>query len=448
MKLNNIKWAAMMALAVVAVGLTSCEDEPDKYEVTDGTPSISYIRPVDVASRDSLLTSASLNSSICIVGKNLRSITSLLFNDIPAVLNTSYMTDNTILLTVPRSVPGRVTDSLYMVTSSNDTVAYPFHVTIPAPEVTALSNEHAKAGEEVTISGDYFLDYEEHPLSVTVGDSYTLPRSAISSISQTEITFTVPDNFPQHENIHVISVYGDTESKIQYMDVRGMLFDFDTPWDGTNVLVATGWHSGPVQSDENSLEGRYLTLGNADLTVDGLSWPSEDNFSFEYWPGTWGNGYTGTGPKLNQVADFTDWTNKALKFEMCIPADNPWTCGPLQIIFSNASVSTSESDGTPWNNDFFHQQGKLSRAIYMPWNNDNNSYDTNGRWVTVTVPFTSFNRDWDGNTLECTFRSIDDFAGLTLFVARGSYNDKTVLPEGKDGHPVIRIDNIRVVPYK
>lgn len=83
----------------------------------------------------------------------------------------------------------------------------------------------------------------------------------------------------------------------------------------------------------------------------------------------------------------------------------------------------------------------------MPWNNSDLSYDTDGKWVTVTIPFSSFNKDWDGNALKCTFTSIQDFAGLTLFIARGSYNDKSVLPEGKDGHPIIRIDNMRVVPY-
>lgn len=439
----------MMALAVVGLGLTSCEDEPDKYEITGGTPSISYIRPVDVAAKDSLLVEGALGNSICIVGNNLRSITKLLFNDVPAVLNTSYMTDNTILLTIPQTLPNTVTDSLYMITSGNDTIAYPFKVVIPAPLVSAMSNEHAKPGEEATIIGNYFLDYdgEGQDLRVYVGDDgYQIPRSAISSITQTAIKFTVPEDMPK-DYIKVRTIYGTTTAKFKYMDTTGMLFDFDTPWDGVNVLKATGWHSGPVKSDEYSLEGNYLTLGNADLNVKDLSWPSEDNFSFEYWPGTWGGGYTGTGPKMNQVADFSKWEHKAFKFEMCIPKEHPWTCGPLQIIFSNASASTSESDGRAWNNDFLHEQGKISRAIYMPWNNSDLSYDTDGKWVTVTIPFSSFNKDWDGNALKCTFTSIQDFAGLTLFIARGSYNDKSVLPEGKDGHPIIRIDNMRVVPY-
>lgn len=62
------------------------------------TPTIDYVRPVDAASKDSLLTGASLNNTICIVGRNLRSVTKINFNDQAAVLNTSYMTDNTIIV--------------------------------------------------------------------------------------------------------------------------------------------------------------------------------------------------------------------------------------------------------------------------------------------------------------------------------------------------------------
>ena len=91
----------MVVLATASISFASCEDEPDKYESTTATPSINYIRPVDIVSKDSLLTSASMSSTICLVGNNLRSIKELDFNDQKAVLNTSYITDNTLIVTVP-----------------------------------------------------------------------------------------------------------------------------------------------------------------------------------------------------------------------------------------------------------------------------------------------------------------------------------------------------------
>lgn len=156
MNIKNINGALFaMALVAASAGFTSCEDEPDKYEVAGGTPTIDYVRPVDAASKDSLLTGASLNNTICIVGRNLRSVTKINFNDQAAVLNTSFMTDNTIIVTVPKDIPNEVSDKIYFITSKQDTVAYDFKTIVPAPTINSMSNEWAAPGEEVTIKGDY-----------------------------------------------------------------------------------------------------------------------------------------------------------------------------------------------------------------------------------------------------------------------------------------------------
>ena len=91
-----------LGLLLTGSALTSCEDQPDKYEMTDGVPTIHYIRMADVAVKDSLITGAYMQNTICIVGDNLRSIYKLFFNDQEATLNTSYMTDNTVIVDVPK----------------------------------------------------------------------------------------------------------------------------------------------------------------------------------------------------------------------------------------------------------------------------------------------------------------------------------------------------------
>ena len=77
------------ATAFTGLSITSCVDEPDKYEIAGGTPSIDYVRLCDVTKKDSMLTGAYMGTSICLVGNNLRSITKMLFNDQQAILNTS-----------------------------------------------------------------------------------------------------------------------------------------------------------------------------------------------------------------------------------------------------------------------------------------------------------------------------------------------------------------------
>ena len=74
--IDRIFTAIAISAGLLAV---SCEDQPDAFKLADGVPQLHYIRPVDVASADSLLTEAYMESQICLVGENLRSIQSLLF---------------------------------------------------------------------------------------------------------------------------------------------------------------------------------------------------------------------------------------------------------------------------------------------------------------------------------------------------------------------------------
>ena len=68
-----------MALAVMALGLFSCADEPDKYEVASGLPSVSYVRCLSTEiegtnddpdmhyTNGELVTEASPQSIVCLV---------------------------------------------------------------------------------------------------------------------------------------------------------------------------------------------------------------------------------------------------------------------------------------------------------------------------------------------------------------------------------------------
>lgn len=457
MNIKNINGALfVVALAAVSAGFTSCEDEPDKYEVAGGTPTIDYVRPVDAASKDSLLTGASLNNTICIVGRNLRSVTKINFNDQAAVLNTSYMTDNTIIVTVPKTIPGKVTDKIYFITNNNDTLDYSFKTVVPAPTINSMSNEWAAPGEEVTIKGDYFLDYDDSHLTIKVGDNYTIPYEDLK-ISLNSIRFNMPEDMPKHEPITITTINGTTKAGFRYMDNRGMLFDFDTPWkEGGDVLGNNGWHNRTITADATSLSGNYMVLGETAMKANG-EW-NDGNFSFEYWPGSWQDPETySSRPRMQDLADFSDWKNMSLKFEMCIPKDNGWSAAPMQIYFgsvtqvSNGAAGVKDIYGNVLagaNNTFFHDQGKLARALYMPWQNtDDKTYNTEGKWVTVTIPLADFVYDYDGNK-GLSYTGVNDFSAFNIFVVKGAYNDASVLPTGVECNPIIKIDNIRVVPNK
>ena len=143
--MKNIFKLAILALAILPMCLMTSCDQNNGFELTDGVPVIKYIRPQDVAAKDSLLTEAYLGSSLTIVGENLTSIKEMYFNDQAAVLNTSYITYNTMLVTVPKNIPGEVKDMIIMITKDGQEVTYPFHVAVPGPVVNSMACEHVKA---------------------------------------------------------------------------------------------------------------------------------------------------------------------------------------------------------------------------------------------------------------------------------------------------------------
>ena len=196
-------------------------------------------------------------------------------------------------------------------------------------------------------------------------------------------------------------------------------------------------------------------MGDTDMGDDG-GW-NDGNFAFEYWCGDWEEPQAySQHPRIFDVADFTDFENKSLKFEMYIPKNNSWSAAPMQIFFGTVEQITLSAGTDIYghtcagaNNTFFREQGKVSRGVYMPWKEtEDKLYNTDDKWVTVTLPLSDFIYDFDGNKITSTLQSEADFGSFTIFIVKGGYDDKSVWPTGVACHPIIKIDNIRVIPNK
>ena len=414
--MRYVKGLAVVMAVMGGMTVTSCEDEPDKYEIADGLPSIRYVRMTSPEVSDSLITGAYLSNTVCLVGDNLRSIYELYFNDQKAILNTSVMTDNTVIVDVPSTIPSVVSNKIYMVTLNKDTVTYDFNVIVSAPEVSSMSNEYAAPGTEVTIHGDYFIDDPNVPLSVSIGE---VPVTEITSISQTSVSFVVPQGATA-DYVSVTSVYGTGRSSFRYMEDRGLLFDFDD--DGDDALFNyNGWHPSVIGtlSEVPSIDNNYLIF-QGDL--DNGTW-DESRFVFEYWP----NGDAVT-PYLNTLVDFSDLGNLQYKFEVNIP--DAWSACAMQIMLT----TNNEVSGSNQNNGFF-QNETFPRALWIPWQSSG-SYTTDG-WTTVTIPLSEFRYGSSGTSINPL--SAMDITGMEIFVYGGGVT-------GTACSTTICIDNIRVVP--
>lgn len=423
-----------MGLAILA----SCTaiDYPDRYKETKGIPEVSYIRYAD---RDVIISQASMDETICIVGNNLTSVHDIYFNDQAAVLNTSYMTEHAIIVSVPKNLPTVQDDKIHFITRDSSVVLYDFVVLPPVPKINSLSNEWANPGETVTVTGSYLF------APLTVQFPGTDPIDITVSDGQS-FDVVVPAG-AQPGKIKVETISGLAQSIFMYKDSRGMLFNFDNDPHPTNH----GWHAQVIETDETAIDGNFLRLGGGGAKLDADGGWNDGAFSFEYWPGDWDDPVSyADSPRLTDFADFTKWANMALKFEMYIPTTNPWKSGAMQLIIGGVELVTGGAEGAVdidgnktagANNKFVSGDGlpMAPRALYRPWE-ATGSFDTGDKWITVTVPYTSFvyNSDGTTNTYEVNAKS---FTSLTIFVWNGGVT-------GTECEPTIKIDNIRAVPIK
>lgn len=439
MKTRYINWFFVAALAMMGCFMTACEDQPDKYEIADGVPALKYVRSPLPEEADSLLVGAYLGNTVCLVGDNLRSIYELYFNDQKATLNTSYMTDHTILVDIPKNIPEEVTNKIYMVTKSGAKVDFDFNVMVPAPVVSSMSCEYAPAGSEAVLYGDYFVDDPNIPLTISMPGDITVEGEQITSITKTAVKFIVPVGAMQG-NIRVKSIYGTGQSVFQYKDTRNILFDWDGNYEGA-LAAGNSWSGdnekkGQILPSVPSVDGKYMVMGPA--TLSGGQWQTPGEYLMMYWPDP--NATEGCVPLYNlpqfkKMLEDYKIEELALKFEVYVPASNPWMAEGMQIQFTSLDEVSMENQ----NNDYVYGEGKEPRGVWVPWE-ETGSYDTGNQWVTVTLKMSEFNKQVSGIVSESEFTE-ENLAGLSIFLRGGGV-------DGKECEPIICIDNIRVVPVE
>ncbi|HET7896112.1 MAG TPA: IPT/TIG domain-containing protein, partial [Flavisolibacter sp.] len=106
---NKIILLLLMTVGVVSTFLSCKKDE------NTGTPVINYVRVTRPEASDSLLVGAGQGQLIAIVGENLQEAQEVWFNDQRAMLTPTYITNTSILVSVPAQIPTTVNNKLKIV---------------------------------------------------------------------------------------------------------------------------------------------------------------------------------------------------------------------------------------------------------------------------------------------------------------------------------------------
>ena len=387
-----LKITLLLVVASIVTGIISCKKEDDKPN--GGKPVVYYIRSTDPAVSDSLLVGTFMGSLIAIVGDNLADTKEIWFNDQQATLNPAYITDKTILVSVPSTVPSTVTSKIRFVFSDGSELLQDFSINIPAPVITGIKSEYVPDGEVAILYGDFFFE----PKVIFPDDK----QGEIVSLTKTEIQVKVPAGATAG-NIRVKTNFGTAKSAFLFRDNRNVLLDYD----GRNHET---WTAPIVNSPLPSCSGNYAFFKN---NADG-AWMWANELTMQYWaPRGRGNVPVATG----------NVTDLVLKFEANVPIE--WKDVRMEIFFG------------PFAEDHGRDAPGTVFARWKPWKNG--PFKTDG-WVTISIPLTEFKYSKDD--------ADDNENGTTSISNLNSLTNITMMLFGPANgtNPVqIAVDNVRIV---
>ena len=361
-------------LAMLAILVSGCKNDYNPTVKGNGRPAkIDYVRTPDPATADSVIVEAEKLQMIVIVGSNLQAVNRVLFDDVEAALNPAYITERTILLTVPFSE--KRTTKMSVITSDKLQTDIAFTTYIPAPKLNSLKCEYVPDGDEALIRGSYF--YEPLTVWFRTGEGTDSIEATISSFDSNNIRVIVPDGAVEG-TLTVQSKYGQRTSKFRFRDHTGLVSDFNIQFNAGGKRWGNPWEIG-LWDDTEGCDGGYMLFKREQ--VGEWFWSQED-LAGCYWD-CYDAIHT---PYLPAGSDITQY---GLRFEANVKT---WTDLPMHIWFANGleafSLGNDGATDTP-------------QAHWCPWlvAGDASSnewtvkeFKTDG-WETFTIPLTDFKYD-------------------------------------------------------
>jgi len=331
-KTNKIVAILFIAMAATTI-YTSCSKDNDD----SGEPRVRYVRVTRPESKDSLLVGAGQGRLIAIVGENLGGVTEVWFNDQKANLTPTYITNTSVLVTVPTPIPIIISNKLKMLFKNGKTLERDFVVEISEPWLQNMVSEFVNTGEVATIRGDFF--YEPLTVTFTGGVAGTLV-----DVKDDLIQVRVPAG-AQPGQITVKTNFGETKSDFWFRDNRSIFISSDpfTGWWNASYVV-----SNPGASDPPLINGNYIRFKKP---IGAWSWNELA-----------GGPASAMGNISKNVPDaaILKPEDYYLKFE--VNTVKPYTSNLMKI---NVALNAEDNDNFRWDPPF----------------------DTKGQWQTVSIPF-------------------------------------------------------------
>ena len=375
---NKFLLFILMAAGVASI-LIACKKD------NTANPSISYVRVTNPDSSDSLLVGAGQGQLIAIVGNDLKDAVEIWFNDQQARLTPTYITNTSILVSVPSQIPATVTNKLKIKFKNGYELLYNFEVQISKPLVSSMDCEFVNDGDVAVFNGNYFYA----PLTVTFTGGVT---GTIVSLKDKQIQVQVPTG-AKPGPVTVKTNFGEVTSTFWFRDNRNHIIDGD-PHEGwwATYLVT---NPNPANGDPVSISGNYY------------------RFKKQTKAWVWDAPEVAGGPAItmpNHSKNIPDDailnpSNYYVKFE--INTLKPYN---KSRIILNVGLTDQDNNGYIW----------------QP------PYDTKGQWNTITIPFEDM---------------VASYATKPV-ISQSGYWSRILIFGGDDFDADLCFDNLRIVSKK
>ena len=327
----------LLLIVMTMLGVfTSCDKNGD---VSKGTPQITYVRITRAAAADSLIISAGQGQLIAIIGDNLQDAREVWFNDRQASLTPTYISKNSILVSVPTIVPVQISNKLKIIFANGDSLLYDFSVKINKPEITSMDCEYVLDGKVATFRGNYFY----LPLTVTFPGDVQGTNVTVDETNKI-LTVTVPSGTTTGQ-ITVTSNFGTTKTDFLFKDNRNIFISSDPfmGWWNASMVV-----NSPGTADVPAINGNYIRI------IKNL--------------GAWGWQEIAGGPASTMLPESQNIPDDAI-------------LNPSKYNFKFEVCTTKPYNGSGVLFNVGNQDGDHGNYNWAP------PYDTKGQWQTVVISY-------------------------------------------------------------
>lgn len=456
--MKNYKYIVGGALALMTVGLSSCNADDEyfdkKYQSTDIRIDKVYLEDADSEVPDREVTFARQGQMIRLEGSGFMGMKHVYINGYDTYFNRAYVSDNSMLVQINSKTPisdakAEDRDVIRLVKDKTET-SYSFTVRAASPTVTSISNTLPQPGETVIVYGTGL----QETTSIILPDGSEITSGIASDDTDGEwYSFVMPSGVSAGGSLLSTGANGQAKSPAYFNNSDCMILNFDGvgtqgywSWKETGSMIN---NEDLVNDPLNSGRGKCFQVVPDRLLSAGVvsgkprvteCWTAGNDDELDDWT-----------RMAKYIDPTTPLTEVALQFDIYVP--EAWSgTGQIQIsLINNYNLAGIGSDD---------DNKACMTAFYVPWivNDAIVPFKTTG-WTTVTIPFSQMgkyaNLISDAEETDPTFQTVIDDRNAATYRNFGIGFVNTDFTLNKIDYvstaftgTKIYIDNWRVVPCK